>query len=86
MQVYPEVTTTVSQLYHGSKWLEELDLDELSPMWADWKRAGHRHFYIKELAQTASGQYLIPLKWVLVANTEHAECYQVLHRVEVSVV
>ncbi|KAJ7892224.1 hypothetical protein B0H13DRAFT_1625696 [Mycena leptocephala] len=85
MQVYPEVTTTVSQLYHGSKWLEELDLDELSPMWADWKRAGHRHFYIKELAQTASGQYLIPLKWVSVANTEHAECYQVLHRVEVSV-
>lgn len=84
MQVYPEVTSTVSQLYHGSKWLEELDIDDLSPMWADWKGASHRHFYIKELAQLRNGQYVIPLKWIIFENSEHAECYKVSHYPAVS--
>ncbi|KAJ7833714.1 hypothetical protein B0H14DRAFT_3710403 [Mycena olivaceomarginata] len=82
MQVYPEVTTTVSQLYHASKWLDELDLDDLSPMWANWEVTGHRHFYIKELAQMAGGQFVIPLKWVLFSKVEHVECYQVSRSLE----
>ncbi|KAJ7144573.1 hypothetical protein C8R44DRAFT_602437 [Mycena epipterygia] len=83
MQVYPEVTTNISQLYHGSKWVEELELDDLTPMWADWKFAAHRHFYIKELSQLVNGQYVIPLKWVIFENTEPAEFYRVSHYPEV---
>ncbi|KAJ7797439.1 hypothetical protein B0H14DRAFT_2618933 [Mycena olivaceomarginata] len=80
--VYPEVTTMVSQLYHASKWLEKLDLDDLSPMWANWEVTGHCHFYIKELAQMAGGQFVIPLKWVLFSKVEHVECYQVSRSLE----
>ncbi|KAJ6477665.1 hypothetical protein C8R45DRAFT_1101972 [Mycena sanguinolenta] len=51
LHFYPEVTTTVSESWQAAKWVNEIKADELTPMWANWAGASHRHFYIKELAQ-----------------------------------
>ncbi|KAJ6543650.1 hypothetical protein B0H10DRAFT_1940749 [Mycena sp. CBHHK59/15] len=34
----------------GSKYMEEVALDELSPMWANWTVSPHHRFYIRELS------------------------------------
>ncbi|KAJ6482232.1 hypothetical protein DFH09DRAFT_950467 [Mycena vulgaris] len=79
MQVYPEITDHISELNQADKWTKEIDLDELSPMWADWKKAGHKHFYIKELAQLKDGQFVIPMRWVIFNKQEYAEVHKVIH-------
>lgn len=48
IQIYPEITTAISQSWQAGKWTDELDLDDLSPMWADWKNSPHHHFYIPQ--------------------------------------
>ncbi|KAJ7135241.1 hypothetical protein C8R43DRAFT_1089512 [Mycena crocata] len=79
MQVYPEITNHISELNHADKWIKEVDLDELSPMWADWEKAGNKHFYIKELAQLKNGNFVIPMQWVIYDKEEFAEVYSVIH-------
>ena len=58
---YPEILSSgeFSEFTHGSKWLSELGLDQLTPMVA------HRdqHFYINELARLDDGSYVIPIRW-----------------------
>jgi hypothetical protein len=48
-------------------------------MWANWKdkSQSHRHYYIKELAQLADGDYVVPLRWVTANNVVHADAYDV---------
>ncbi|KAK7445751.1 hypothetical protein VKT23_014747 [Stygiomarasmius scandens] len=79
IHVYPEVSAVVSETFHVAKWLEEVDLDELSPMWANWDSPleRHRHFYVKELAKTAQGVYIMPLRWVSIKNVVYADAYSV---------
>jgi len=83
IQVYPEITDHVSELIQADKWTKEVDFDELSPMWADWINAGHKHFYVKELAQLKTGKFVIPIRWVIFNKEEHAEVYNVEHYPEV---
>lgn len=73
---------SVSEFRQAEKWTKEIPLDDLSPMWADFKKAKHRHFYVKELAQLRDGAYVIPLRWVIKNKTEQAECYDVLLNTE----
>lgn len=56
---------------------QEMDLDHLSPMWADWKGNPHRHFYVKELARLKHGQLVIPLRWIIVDGVVHADAFAV---------
>ena len=79
IQVYPEITDRISELNHADKWTKEVDLDDLSPMWADWSRSAHKHFYIKELAQLKNGKFVIPMRWVIFNKEEYAEVYNVVH-------
>ncbi|KAK0421515.1 hypothetical protein EV421DRAFT_1894749 [Armillaria borealis] len=78
---YPEAGGTVSETWQAAKWLEEIELDELSPMWANWESAidKHRHFYVRELAQTSDGSYVVLLRWVTVANVVHADVLNMNH-------
>ncbi|KAJ7659002.1 hypothetical protein B0H17DRAFT_1163196 [Mycena rosella] len=79
IHVYPEVAGPVSEFWQAGKWVSEIDLDDLSPMWADWenKRNSHRHFYIKELAQLSDGTYVVPLRWVTIDNVVHVDVQDV---------
>ncbi|EIN05335.1 hypothetical protein PUNSTDRAFT_36762, partial [Punctularia strigosozonata HHB-11173 SS5] len=73
---YVDITGPVSEAWQAGKALKHIDDTLLSPMWADWKLAGHRHFYIQELAQLDDGRYVIPKRWVTKSNAEYAEVYQ----------
>lgn len=64
--------------------MKEVDYDDLSPMWADWKISPHRHFYIKELAKLTNGNFVIPMRWVVYEKKEHAEAYRVTWDADVS--
>ncbi|KAJ7707163.1 hypothetical protein B0H16DRAFT_1824386 [Mycena metata] len=77
LHFYHEVTTTVSESWQAGKWLNEIETDDLSPMWANWTGASHRHFYVKELAQCINGTYMVPLKWIVYQKNVHAEGYVV---------
>ncbi|KAJ7934035.1 hypothetical protein B0H13DRAFT_1591791, partial [Mycena leptocephala] len=79
IQVYPEITDCISEFKQAEKWTKEVDLDDLSPMWADWKSAAHKHFYIKELSQLQNGDFVIPMRWVISNKEECAEVYKVIH-------
>ncbi|KAJ6617842.1 hypothetical protein B0H10DRAFT_1796504 [Mycena sp. CBHHK59/15] len=73
---YPEITSTVSEFWQASKYVDEVALDELSPMWADWISSPYRHFYIKELAQCHNGSFVVPIKWIIFKKTVHADAYR----------
>ncbi|KAJ7477826.1 hypothetical protein B0H11DRAFT_1726278 [Mycena galericulata] len=79
IHVYPEVSGLVSEFWKAGKWTSEIDIDDLCPMWADWqnKSNSHRHFFIKELAQLHDGTFVVPLRWVTVANVVHADVQDV---------
>ncbi|KAF9013807.1 hypothetical protein BDZ89DRAFT_1166951 [Hymenopellis radicata] len=78
IRVYPEISSTVSETYQAAKWLEESSPTDLSPMWANWKSSAdrHRHFYVDELTLSDSG-YVIPLRWVSIANIVYADVLRV---------
>jgi hypothetical protein len=63
----------MSESWQADKWTRELGRDELTPMWADWKGASHRHFYVNEPAQLKDGQYILPLRWIVWRQIEHVE-------------
>ncbi|KAJ7115666.1 hypothetical protein C8R44DRAFT_880092 [Mycena epipterygia] len=80
IHLYPDVSGPISESWQAGKWTGEVDLDELSPMWADWKSStSHRHYYIKELAQLTDGSFVIPLRWVTANEIVHADVLRVEH-------
>ncbi|KAJ6632090.1 hypothetical protein B0H10DRAFT_2159562 [Mycena sp. CBHHK59/15] len=85
IQVYPEITEHVSEFNQVGKWTKEIDLNDLSPMWANWERKSDKHFYVKELAQLESGQFVILMRWVTVKKEVHVDVYHVMHYPEVGV-
>ncbi|KAI0027254.1 hypothetical protein K488DRAFT_62120 [Vararia minispora EC-137] len=89
MRFYPEVAIPASEFWHGEKWLKELDPDNLSPMWADFKHTPSYHFFIKELCQLTNGTLVIPIKWftkqVSSQSTTMAEVYLVSYSPETNV-
>ncbi|KAJ7310144.1 hypothetical protein DFH08DRAFT_718875 [Mycena albidolilacea] len=77
LHFYPEITTTISESWQAEKYVKEIEEDDLSPMWANWDGASHRHFYIKELSQCKDGKYFVPLKWIVYRKQVHCDAYLV---------
>lgn len=77
IHIYPEVTKAVSESWQAGKYVDEVDLSDLTPMWADWKCAKHRHFYVNELSQLKDASFFVPIRWVIFEKVEHAEGYRV---------
>ncbi|KAF9780518.1 hypothetical protein BJ322DRAFT_1011992 [Thelephora terrestris] len=73
MCLYPEVTSSISESWQAGKWREEVPLDELSPMWADWEASPEQHFYVNEVACTRAGKYILPKRWIVVDKKEYTE-------------
>lgn len=84
MCLYPEVTSSISESWQTGKWCDEVSLEELTPMWADWKNAPDRHFYVEEVACTETGQYILPKRWIVANNQEFAESHPVYFSQRVS--
>ncbi|KAJ3978627.1 hypothetical protein F5890DRAFT_1422451 [Lentinula detonsa] len=73
LHLYPELSGPIKESWQAEKWTKEVDLDKLSPMWADWKQSPHRHYYIKELAQLQDNTYVVPLRWITVDGQEYMD-------------
>ncbi|KAJ6600531.1 hypothetical protein DFH09DRAFT_1257967 [Mycena vulgaris] len=71
------VSGPISEFWQAGKWTSEVHLDELSPMWANWDTAAHRHFYVNELARQRDGTYVVPVRWVTVNDVVHADVHEV---------
>ena len=84
MQPYPEVTSLVSESWQTGKWRDEVPLEELSPMWADWENAPDHHFYVNEVACTKAGQYILPKQWIIIDKKECAEDHPIYFSKRVS--
>lgn len=84
LQLYPEISEMVSEVWQAAKWLKEIDIDDLTPMWADWKNAPHQHFYIKEVARLMNGELVVPVRWLVWKKAEHAEACRVKYLATVS--
>ncbi|KAI0048710.1 hypothetical protein FA95DRAFT_1678178 [Auriscalpium vulgare] len=77
IQLYSEITTSISEAWQAGKWAEEPDARSVAPMWADWEHAPHRHYYVDELARLQSGQFVIPIRWFCKDGQDHADVYDV---------
>ncbi|KAI0747423.1 hypothetical protein BC629DRAFT_1685614 [Irpex lacteus] len=66
---YVEVSSRVSEIYQAQR-LHNEDVDLLQLMWADFTSASHRHFYIKEVARTCDGRFVIPMKWLCIIDDQ----------------
>lgn len=84
MRLYPEVTASISESWQTGKWRDEVPLEELSPVWADWENAPDRHFYVDEVARTTAGRYVLPKRWIIVDKKECAEAHPVYFSERVS--
>ena len=84
MSLYPEITSSISEPWQTGKWCNEVPLEGLSPMWADWENAPERHFYVDEVACTKTGQYIFPKWWITVDQKECAEGHPVYFSERVS--
>lgn len=53
-------------------------------MWADFRTAPDRHFYIKEIARLHDGRFVVPMKWLskLELDSTTEETYADVHFVE----
>ena len=84
MRLYPEVTSSISESWQTGKWRDEVPLDELSPMWANWDSAPERHFYVDEVARTKTGKYILPKRWIIINETECVEGHPIYFSERVS--
>ena len=75
MKIYLEVTSVVAESWQVGKWVDEVVLSELTPMWADWECSPDRHFYVNEVACTRDDRYLVPRRWIVYNGKEHAEAH-----------
>lgn len=78
MHLYPEIKSSISEFWQAEKWLKEVPIDELSPMWASETRP-HTHFYIKELAQLTDRTFVVPQRWIVFKGEVHGEVYQIIY-------
>lgn len=84
MHLYPEVASSISESWQAGKWRDEVPLDELSPMWADWETSPDRHFYVDEVACTKEGKYILPKRWIVIDGKDCAEGHPVYFTERVS--
>ncbi|EAU92084.2 hypothetical protein CC1G_09605 [Coprinopsis cinerea okayama7 len=84
--LYPEVDRSlpVSEMWQAEKWLKEVPVDELSPMWYDGSVQERKHFYIKEITERRDGSFVLPIRWVTIRSAVHAECYVLSYSQEAS--
>lgn len=85
LEIYPDLTgTSVAEFWQAGKWIHDSDLNDLTPMWANFEAAPHRHFYVNEIAQLRDGRFGIPQRYGKVAGIEVVELFEVVYYEAVS--
>ncbi|KAI0368156.1 hypothetical protein BV20DRAFT_948572, partial [Pilatotrama ljubarskyi] len=74
IHVYPEIPDgPITEIWHTQKWHSGMDRSMLSPMFD----AGEKHYYVDELSRLATGDLVIPLRWVIVHGEVHFDAHRV---------
>ncbi|KAJ7020025.1 hypothetical protein C8F04DRAFT_1214201 [Mycena alexandri] len=75
IHVYPEIPEdgVIREIWHAQKWRKDMDLDNLSPMYA----APYCHFFVNELARLKNGDLFIPIRWIKFKNVVCADAFKV---------
>ncbi|KAJ7197752.1 hypothetical protein GGX14DRAFT_573901 [Mycena pura] len=74
IRVYPEIPENgvVSEIWHAEKWRTTMDQTLQSPM---YDAGGGRHYFVNELAQLHSNQFVIPVRWVTCGGRVMADAF-----------
>ena len=85
MQLYPECSGPICEVWQAEKWLKEVGDDEIPPMWANWTdpSQSHRHFFVHELAYTRDKKFVVIQRWIAVKEVVMAEVWEAVHDNEV---
>ena len=74
IRVYPEIPDgPITEIWHAEKWRKEMDLQLLSPMYAD----GAHHYYVLEFARLKSSDLVVPAWWLTHKGCVKADVFQV---------
>jgi hypothetical protein len=70
MQLYPEIDVPVRECWQAEKWTKESSIEFDTPMWADWDSpmTSWHHYFVHELAQLKSREYVLLEQWVAVGG------------------
>ena len=74
LHFYPEIPEgPITEVWQAEKWRTCVDPRTLTPMVA----VGSSHFYVFEFARLATGEYVVPERWVRYKSEMHGEVFRV---------
>ncbi|KAJ6608964.1 hypothetical protein B0H10DRAFT_2166458 [Mycena sp. CBHHK59/15] len=76
IHLYPEIPEdgSIREIWHAQKWRKNMNLDILSPMYD----AGATHYYVKEVSLLKTGNFVVPIRWVLFCGRVYADAFSII--------
>ncbi|KAJ6538245.1 hypothetical protein B0H10DRAFT_1857348, partial [Mycena sp. CBHHK59/15] len=64
----------IREIWHAQKWRKNMNLDILSPMYD----AGATHYYVNEVSLLKTGNFVVPIRWVLFRGRVYADAFSII--------
>ncbi|KAJ6567837.1 hypothetical protein B0H10DRAFT_2168889 [Mycena sp. CBHHK59/15] len=77
IHLYPEIPEDgiIHEIWHAQKWRKNMNLDILSPMYD----AGATHYYVNEVSLLKTGNFVVPIQWVLFRGRVYADAFSIFN-------
>ncbi|KAJ6607440.1 hypothetical protein B0H10DRAFT_2166796 [Mycena sp. CBHHK59/15] len=76
IHLYPEIPEDgiIREIWHAQQWRKNMNLDILSPMYD----AGATHYYVNEVSLLKTGNFVVPIRWVLFRGRVYANAFSII--------
>ncbi|KAJ6584219.1 hypothetical protein B0H10DRAFT_1961890 [Mycena sp. CBHHK59/15] len=76
IHLYPEIPEDgiICEIWHAQKWRKNMNLNILSPMYD----AGATHYYVNEVSLLKTGNFVVPIRWVLFRGRVYADAFSII--------